>query len=118
MREFLYIDDMAEASLFVHNLALDNLLNATSLMLSHINVGTGSNVTIKELAETVKEVVGFNGVILFDQTKPDGTLRKLMDVSLLSNLGWKASVSVKLGLERRYADFVSVLLGESHHSFQ
>ena len=112
MREFLYVDDMAEASLFVHNLDTATLLDATEPMLSHINVGTGTDVTIRELAETVKKVVQFKGSLVFDSTKPDGTPRKLMDVNLLLNLGWKASVSLKLGLELSYADFRSALKGE------
>jgi nucleoside-diphosphate-sugar epimerase len=106
MREFLYVDDMAEASLFVHNLATETLLDATEPMLSHINVGTGTDVTIRELAETVKKVVQFEGSLVFDSTKPDGTPRKLMDVNLLLNLGWKASVSLKSGLELSYADYL------------
>ena len=76
-------------------------------MLSQINVGTGTDVTIKELAIEIKEVVGFDGAIVFDCTKPDGTLRKLMDVSLLSELGWNASISLKSGLKSSYADFLS-----------
>lgn len=106
MREFLYVDDMAQASLFVHNLDRSVFLKKTSPMLSHINVGTGADVTIKELAVTIKDVVGFSGELVFDRTKPDGTPRKLMDVSLLLNFGWKASVSLKSGLERSYADFL------------
>ena len=113
MREFLYVDDMAAASLFVHNLDAETLRGATKPMLSHINVGTGADVTIKELAETVKDVVGFKGKLLFDPTKPDGTPRKLMDVTLLSNLGWKASVSLTSGLERSYADFLLQKSGEN-----
>ena len=106
MREFLYVDDMAEASLFVHNLDAETLRGATNPMLSHINVGTGTDVTIRELSQTIKEVVGFSGKLVFDRSKPDGTPRKLMNVSLLKNLGWKASVSLKSGLERSYADFL------------
>ena len=98
-REFLYVDDMAEASLFVHNLDPVTLSETTNPMLSHINVGTGKDITISELAETVKDVVGFKGELAFDRTKPDGTPRKLMDVSLLSNLGCM-KVSLKSGLER------------------
>ena len=108
MREFLYVDDMAEASLFVHNLDRNVLLKNTRPMMSHINVGTGADVTIKALSETIKDVVGFCGALVFDQTKPDGTPRKLMDVRLLSNLGWNASVSLKSGIESSYADFLSV----------
>ena len=107
MREFLYVDDMAEASLFVHKLPRINFEESTHPMLSHINIGTGTDVTIKELTETIKNVVGFSGELVFDRSRPDGTPRKLMDVSLLSNLGWKASVSLKSGLERSYEDFLS-----------
>ena len=106
-REFLYVDDMAEASLFIHNLDQEIFLAQTQPMLSQINVGTGADVTIKELALKIKEVVGFDGAIVFDSTKPDGTLRKLMDVSLLSELGWNASISLKSGLKLSYADFLS-----------
>ena len=106
-REFLYVDDMAEASLFVHSLDQEIFITQTQPMLSHINVGTGIDVTIKELAKAVKEVVGFDGAIVFDHTKPDGTLQKLMDVSLLSELGWKASISLASGLKLSYSDFIS-----------
>ena len=106
-REFLYVDDMAEASLFVHNLDQEIFVAQTQPMLSQINVGTGIDVTIKELALLVKEIVGFDGKIIFDHSKPDGTLRKLMDISLLSKLGWNASIPLKSGLEFSYADFLS-----------
>jgi GDP-L-fucose synthase len=106
-REFLYVDDMAEASLFVHNLDQEIFVAQTLPMLSQINVGTGIDVTIKELAVLVKKVVGFDGAIIFDHSKPDGTLRKLMDISLLSKLGWNASTSLKTGLGFSYADFLS-----------
>ena len=106
-REFLYVDDMAEASLFIHNLDQEIYLQQTQPMLSHINVGTGIDITIKELVLKIKEVVGYDGIIIFDYTKPDGTLRKLMDVSLLSKLGWNASISLKSGLKFSYADFLS-----------
>lgn len=109
MREFLYVDDMAQASLFVHNLDQNIFNDQIQPMLSHINVGTGIDITIKELAETVKQVVGFTGKLIFDTDKPDGTPRKLMDVSLLTALGWKASVSLKHGLELSYEDFKSKL---------
>ena len=106
-REFLYVDDMAEASLFIHNLDQNILIMKTRPMLSQVNIGTGTDVTIKELALAVKEVVGFDGEIIFDHAKPDGTLRKLMDVSLLSELGWKAKISLRSGLKLSYADFIS-----------
>ena len=105
MREFLYVDDMADASLFVHNLPRSTFDENTQPMLSHINVGTGTDVTIRELAETVKDIVGFNGDLMVDLTKPDGAPRKLMDVLLLANLGWEASVNLKDGLRKSYYDF-------------
>ena len=107
MREFLYVDDMAHASLFVHDLDKQTLSKKTNPMLSHINVGTGIDVTIRELAESIQDVVGFTGELKFDRTRPDGAARKLMDVSLLANLGWKAKMSLKSGLERSYADFLA-----------
>ena len=113
MREFLYVDDMAEASLFVHNLDREILSRTTQPMLSHINVGTGVDITIRELAEIVKDVVEFKGELIFDSTKPDGTPRKLLDVSLLTNLGWKAKVSLRSGLESSYTDFLSASKGEN-----
>ena len=106
MREFLYVDDMADASMFVHNLQHTTYAENTEPMLSHINVGTGIDVTIKELAQTIKEVVGFHGEIIFDRTKPDGTVRKLMDVSKLRELGYVAPTSLRSGLELSYADFL------------
>ena len=106
MREFLYVDDMADASLFMHNLNYTIYADNTEPMLSHINVGTGIDVTIKELAQTIKEVVGFNGELIFDTSKPDGTMRKLMDVSTLHRLGYVAPTSLRLGLELAYADFL------------
>lgn len=106
MREFLFVDDMAEAS--VHVMELDHALYAanTQPMLSHINVGTGEDLTIRELAETVGKVVGFTGRIEFDPSKPDGTPRKLMDVSRLRALGWTAKVGLEEGLTMAYADFM------------
>ena len=97
---------MADASLFIHNLDEATYRKNTPSMLSHINVGTGKDVTIKELAQTIRAVVGFEGELVFDQTKPDGTPRKLMDVQLLSNLGWKAKIGLKVGLITAYQDFV------------
>ncbi len=102
MREFLYVDDMASASLFVLGLDEEIYKDNTSPMLSHINVGTGVDVTIRELAETIKKVVGFTGRLAFDATKSDGAPRKLIDVSRLSNMGWKYSVGLKDGLEKTY----------------
>jgi GDP-L-fucose synthase len=102
MREFLYVDDMAEASLFVLELDEKTYQTNTKSMLSHINVGTGKDVTIKEMAETMKEVVGFKGNLTFDSAKPDGSPRKLIDVSRLSNMGWKYSIDLEEGLKKTY----------------
>lgn len=102
MREFLYVDDMAQASLFVLNLDKKTYQLHTKPMLTHINVGTGKDITIRELAETIKEVVGFSGKLTFDSSKPDGSSRKLINVSCLSNLGWKYSIDLKEGLARTY----------------
>ena len=106
-REFLYVDDMAEASLFVHTLHSDIFSEQTQPMLSHVNVGTGADVTIRDLADTVKEVVGFTGKLVFDTSKPDGAPRKLMDVDLLTHLGWTASVGLRDGLRHSYQDFLN-----------
>ena len=106
MREFLYVDDMAQASLYVNNLDRETYQENTQPMLSHINVGSGIDVTIKELAQTVMEVVGYDGKLVFDRTKPDGTMRKLMDVKRLENLGYKAPTSLRVGLKLAYADFL------------
>jgi len=102
MREFLYVDDMAEASLFVLELDEQTYQANTRPMLSHINVGTGKDVIIREMAETMKEVVGFKGNLTFDTTKPDGSPRKLIDVSRLSNMGWKYSINLEDGLKKTY----------------
>lgn len=102
MREFLFVDDMAEASLFVLSIDKEIYDDNTLPMISHINVGSGKDITIKELAEIMKEVVGFEGKISFDNTKPDGSPRKLIDVSRLSKMGWKNSTSLREGLELTY----------------
>jgi GDP-L-fucose synthase len=94
MREFLYVDDMADACVFL----MENDINE-----GLFNVGTGVDVTIKELADMVMEVVGFNGRLVFDESKPDGTPRKLLDVSKLGKLGWKASTDLFEGIKRAYA---------------
>lgn len=109
MREFLHVDDMAAASVHVMNLDLETYRANTQPMLSHINVGTGIDCTIRELAETVARVTGFTGKLVFDASKPDGTPRKLMDVSRLAALGWSASISLEAGLKDAYAWFVDNL---------
>jgi GDP-L-fucose synthase len=106
MREFLHVDDMASASIFVMNLDNKSYYQETRPMLSHINVGTGVDCTIKELTETVAKVVGFLGEIEWDTSKPDGTYRKLMDVSRLERLGWESSIKLEEGLSSTYAWFL------------
>lgn len=105
-REFLHVDDMAEASLFVMNLPRNVYDRETDPMLSHINVGTGTDVTILELSQIIAQTVGFEGEILTDSTKPDGTMRKLMDVSRLSRLGWEAKIDLRKGIEATYQWFL------------
>jgi len=106
MREFLYVDDMAAASIHVMNLEQSIYHNNTEPMLSHINVGTGVDCTIRELVETVANVVGFEGEVKFDATKPDGAPRKLMNVDRLKSLGWEYSVSLQDGLTMAYKWFI------------
>lgn len=107
MREFLHVDDMAAASVFVMNLDRETYKNNTQEMLSHINVGTGVDCTIAELASTLANVIGFKGEIVFDTTKPDGTPRKLMDVSRLKAMGWEAKTSLQEGLAETYQWFLA-----------
>ena len=107
-REFLFVDDMAEASVHVMELDRATYQANTQPMLSHINVGTGEDLTIRELAETIGRVVGYRGRIEFDPSKPDGTPRKLMDVSRLHALGWRARVGLEEGLAIAYRDFLAM----------
>ncbi len=105
-REFLFVDDMAEASIHVMDLGTAEYAAQTSLMMSHINVGTGEDIMIREAAEMIRRVVGFEGEIRFDTTKPDGTPRKLMDGSKLAALGWSARTSLQDGLLQTYQRFL------------
>ena len=107
MREFLYVDDMASASIFVLELDKKIYQANTNPMLSHINIGTGIDITIRELAESVKNILGFEGAIGFDSSKPDGTPRKLIDVTRLSNIGWKSSVDLEEGLIKTYKKYLA-----------
>ena len=107
MREFLYVDDMAAASVYVMNLDKGLYDKHTEPMLSHINVGIGSDVSIKALAQAISEVVGYQGGVGFDVTKPDGTTRKLMDSSRLNGLGWQAQVNLRDGLRLAYQDYLA-----------
>jgi GDP-L-fucose synthase len=110
-REFLYLNDMAAASVHVMNLPRSTYSQHTQPMLSHINVGCGHDITIRELAETIARVIGYAGDIAFDPTKPDGTPRKLMDSSRLNQLGWKALVGLEIGLKAAYEDFLEKYAG-------
>lgn len=101
-REFLHVKDMASASIFVMNLEKNIFYDQTTHMLSHINVGTGIDITIKDLSQMIAKIVGFKGKLVFDQSKPDGTPRKLLDVSKLHKLGWKSSINLETGLMETY----------------
>ena len=101
-REFMHVDDMADASVFI--------MENESIKDGLFNVGTGTDVTIRELAETIMDVVGFEGTLTFDASKPDGTPRKLLDVSHLKTGGWQSRISLRPGLERTYQDFLAATL--------
>ena len=105
-REFLYVDDMTRAATYIMNLNKKTYDKYTSPMCSHINIGYGADLTIKELAENIKKVVNFKGVINFDPTQPDGTLRKLLDSQILNNFGFRPKVSLKDGLIKTYKDYL------------
>lgn len=99
MREFLHVDDMAAASVYVMELESYTYQANTQAMLSHISVGTGVDCTIRELADTIARVSGFDGQLIFDNTKPDGTPKKLMNVARLSALGWQASITLDVEVQ-------------------
>ena len=106
-REFMYVDDMASASLFIHNLEADHYNASIDPRQSHINVGTGEDISISVLAEAIKEVTGYKGQIIFDQTKPDGAPRKLLDISILSSFGFQPKTTLLEGLAASYNDYIS-----------
>ena len=106
MREFLHVDDMASASIYIMSLNKKLLEKETSPMLSHINIGTGKDITIKDATQIIKEVVGFDGEVVFNTKMPDGTKRKLLDVSKIENLGWKHTITLKDGLKETYEWFL------------
>ena len=107
-REFLYVDDIARASIYLMNLDKNIYDDQTSSRCSHINVGSGKDLTIKELAETIKEVVGFKGKINFNSSKPDGVSRKFLDSERINNLGFKPETSLKEGLVKTYQDYIYI----------
>ncbi|NMB81999.1 MAG: NAD-dependent epimerase/dehydratase family protein, partial [Ignavibacteria bacterium] len=103
-REFMYVDDLADAIFF-----LLNRIDAKDIYdfgITHLNIGTGKDLTIKELAELIKEIVGYKGEIIYDTTKPDGTPRKLMDVTRINVVGWKYKTSLEKGIEKAYKWFL------------
>jgi len=106
LREFLYVDDMASASVFLMNLTKEKWQNSTQLRLTHLNVGSGTDCSIKDLALAISETVGFEGNIVWDTTKPDGTPRKLLDSSKISALGWQANYDLQVGLKKAYEWYV------------
>jgi len=106
MREFLHVDDMASASIYIMSLNKKLLEKEISPMLSHINIGTGKDITIKDVTKIIKEVVGFDGEVFFNTNMPDGTKRKLLDVSKIENLGWKHTITLKDGLKETYEWFL------------
>lgn len=105
MREFLFIEDMASASIHIMNISRAEYENTTSKMCSHINIGTGEDITIKNLTELIAKVVDYQGIIKWDITKPDGTPRKLLDIKKLQASGWQALVGLEEGLKITYKDF-------------
>jgi len=106
MREFLHVDDMASACVYVMKLSKDQYDKNVQPMLTHINVGTGVDCTIEELAQTMAKVVGFDGELVFDTSKPDGTPRKLLDVNRLKKLGWQSTITLEQGLKKTYSWFL------------
>ncbi len=107
-REFLYVDDMAEACVYIMNLNEKTYNENIKPMLSHINVGSGSEISIKKLAEIISKIVDFKGEIVYDLNKLDGTPRKLMDSSLINLLGWQANTKLEVGLKIAYEDFLKI----------
>lgn len=107
MREFLHVDDMAAACILVMNIDKEIYSLNTHQMLSHINVGSGIDCTIRELAETIAQVTGFKGKLVFDSSMPDGTPRKLMDISRLEKLGWRQKITLRKGLSDTYKWYIA-----------
>ncbi|WP_444994555.1 GDP-L-fucose synthase family protein [Aliikangiella sp. IMCC44359] len=108
-REFMYVDDMAEASIHVMGLPEQEYRELTTPMLSHINIGTGEEVSITELAQLIVNVVGFEGEVLFDTSKPEGVPRKRLDISRIQKTGWKFSIKLRQGLDSTYQWYLKSL---------
>jgi GDP-L-fucose synthase len=108
-REFIYVDDVARACIFVMNLSKNSYDQITTPIRIHVNAGTESDITIKDLAKTIQEIVGYTGKIEFDSSKPDGSPKKLINSQRLINLGWKHEVNLRAGLVKAYSSFVDSL---------
>ena len=108
MREFLHVDDMADASIHIMDIDKKTLESEVDPMLSHINIGTGMDITIKDVAQLIKGIVGFNGDIVFNTKMLDGTKRKLLDVSRIKSLGWEHSIALKDGIQETYDWFLKL----------
>lgn len=106
-REFMFVGDLAKAAEYVMNIPKKKYILETK-EINHINVGSGSDISIHDLSKMIKEVVGYKGQIEFDNTKPDGTMKKLLDSGRLNNLGWKSEVSLKEGLKKTYIDYLKL----------
>ena len=107
-REFLFVDDLAEASIFINNINKDIYYKFTKPLSRHINIGYGKDFTIKNLAKEIKEVVGYKGKIVFDNSKPDGVPRKLLNSNLIKKLGWHPKFDLQQGLKKTYKDFLLI----------
>ena len=105
-REFLYVDDMTKAATYIMNLNKKRYYQLTKHMCSHINIGFGVDITIKELSENIREIIGFKGSIVFDKSKPDGTPRKLLNSKILNDFGFKPKITLREGLEKTYKDYL------------
>lgn len=112
-REFLYVDDLAAASIYLMNLQKSVYDRKITPFLSHINVGSSSDISIGNLAEIIKRIVNYDGEVVFDHSKPDGTPRKLMDSTLIGELGWSPKVDLEDGLQRTYEDFLRFNISEA-----
>lgn len=108
-REFLYVDDLADACVMLMQMPQADYLKDSTDRCSHINIGTGCDISIKELVELIQQIIGYQGDIVWDTSKPDGTPQKLLNVAKLEKLGWTASTELKVGLERTYQDFLAKL---------
>ena len=105
LREFLHTEDLAHACYFIMNLKTEEYKSVCQAGISHINVGSGEEISIGDLAKLIKEIIGFKGVINFDDSKPDGTPRKIMDSSIVKSLGWSAKIKLSQGIEAVYEDY-------------